>query len=97
MCFNFVHGTEVQVVTKKGKNSAESKEYLQYVFNSATFRPTDSFLNYNTYLTCAVGLEGAQHRGGFKEKLPNAEGGEVLVPLVQSHLYGVLQALCESE
>jgi hypothetical protein len=54
-------------------------------------------LNYNTYLTGAVGLEGAQHRGGFKEKLPNAEGGEVLVPLVQSHLYGVLQALCESE
>ena len=51
----------------------------------------------HTYLAGAVGLEGAQHRGGFKEKLPNAEGGEVLVPLVQSHLYGVLQALCESE
>jgi hypothetical protein len=64
---------------------------------SASFRSTDSILNYNTYLAGAVGLEGAQHRGGFKEKLPNAEGREVLIPLVQSHLYGVLQALCESE
>ncbi len=63
---------------------SQKKEYISGIFVAV-------------YLTGAVGLEGAQHRGGFKEKLPNAEGGEVLIPLVQSHLYGVLQALCESE
>ena len=52
-------------------------------------------VKHGTDLSGAVGLEGPEHRGGFQEKRPNAHGGQVLVPLVQGDLNGVLQALCK--
>ena len=67
-------------------------EYFEYCI---VYSSIHILVKHGTDLSGAVGLEGPEHRGGFQEKRPNAHGGQVLVPLVQGDLNGVLQALCK--
>lgn len=49
----------------------------------------------NPYLSSAVRLEGVQHGRCLQEETPHVDGEEVLVSLLQSHVEGVPQLVCQ--